>query len=91
MLKVVTYEDIREAFLAVSDIPDNDVSMLVALYLITSYLYLRYYKKVIEHFLFVLVEDFNAMDIFPWGKSFFDMLISSLREGRVREQPIMNL
>lgn len=68
-----------EAFLASNDFLDMNVSMLSALYFITSYLYLRDYEKVVEYFLFVLVEDLNAMDLLPWAKSLFDMLISSLR------------
>lgn len=68
-----------EAFLASNDFLDRNVSMLSALYFITSYLYLRDYEKVVEYFLFVLVEDLNAMDLLPWAKSLFDMLISSLR------------
>jgi hypothetical protein len=80
-LKVVTQEDVREAYFAAGDMPDEDVSKLGALYFITSYLLPRDYKKVVEHYLFVLVDDFNKMNLFPWGKLLFDALISSLRDG----------
>ncbi|XP_022858501.1 uncharacterized protein LOC111379374, partial [Olea europaea var. sylvestris] len=74
-LKNVTRENIKDAFLGSIDILDEDVSILGALYFITSYLHPRDYKKVVDHFLFVLVEDFSAMNVFPWDKSLFDTLI----------------
>lgn len=80
-LKIVTHADAKEAFLGAGGIPDDDVSKLGALYFLTSYLFLRDYKKAVDHFLFVLVEDFNLMNLFPWGKPLFDTLVSSLREG----------
>ncbi|XP_022846255.1 uncharacterized protein LOC111368996 [Olea europaea var. sylvestris] len=80
-LKNVTHENGKDAFLRSIDILDKDVSMLATLYFITSYLYPRDFKKAEDHFLFVLVENFNAMNVFPWGKSLFDTLVSSMREG----------
>lgn len=80
-LKVVTHEDVREAYFTADDIPDEDVSKLGALYFVTSYLLPWDYKKVVEHYLSVLVDDFNKMNSFPWGKSLFDTLITSLRDG----------
>ncbi|CAA2986931.1 Hypothetical predicted protein [Olea europaea subsp. europaea] len=80
MLKYVTHENIKDAFLGCTDISDEDVSMLGALYFKTSYLHPRDYKKAMDHFLFILVEDFSAMNVFPLGKSLFDTVVNSLRE-----------
>lgn len=43
-LKVITDEDIKDSFLAIRDIPNEDVSKLAALYFITSFLYPRDHK-----------------------------------------------
>ncbi|CAA2969908.1 Hypothetical predicted protein [Olea europaea subsp. europaea] len=75
-LKNVTHEDINDAFLRATDILDENVFMLDALYFITFYLHPKGYKKALDHFLFVLVEDFNVMNVFPWGKSMFDMQVA---------------
>lgn len=75
-LKVVTHENVREPFLAMSDIPNEDVSMLGALYFNISYLYSRDYKKVVEHFLFVLVEDF---DVIAFGAQYREAYVTYIQ------------
>lgn len=47
-LKVVMHEDVRETFLLASDIPDENVSMLDALYFITSYLYRNITRRLLN-------------------------------------------
>lgn len=86
-LKLVTNENVRDVFLDVSGVDDHDVVRLGILYLITSYLFSTSYKKVVEHYLFALVEDFDAMGMFPWGKDLFEMSMKSLKEGLGRRNP----
>ncbi|CAA3021184.1 Hypothetical predicted protein [Olea europaea subsp. europaea] len=52
----------------IETLPDTDVAMIGMLYFITAYLFPRDYKKVFDHFLFMLVEDFSAMNQFPWDE-----------------------
>lgn len=49
----------------VEALPDNDIAMMGILYFITAYLFHRDYKKVVDHYLFVLVEDFSTLNRFP--------------------------
>ncbi|CAA2985555.1 Hypothetical predicted protein [Olea europaea subsp. europaea] len=71
----------------VEALPDNDVAMFGVLYFLTAYLFLRDYKKVVDHFLFVLVEDFIEMNSFPWGKLLFQITLGALRDGFSRRTP----
>ncbi|CAA2969461.1 Hypothetical predicted protein [Olea europaea subsp. europaea] len=66
---------------------DNDVAMFGVLYFLTAYLFPCDYKKVVDHFLFVLVEDFNEMNSFPWGKLLFQITLGALRDGLSRRTP----
>jgi hypothetical protein len=86
-LKLVTNEDVRDVFLSVSDIDAHDVVRLGILYLITSYLFSTSYKKAVDNYLFALVEDFELLEMFPWGKELFEMSIKSLKEGLGRRNP----
>lgn len=36
---------------------------------------------MVDHYLFVLVEDFTLMDKFSWGKLLFESTLNDLREG----------
>lgn len=58
----------------VNTLPDNDVVMLGALNFITAYLFPRYYKNVVDHFLFVLVEDISALDKFSRRSYYLKLL-----------------
>ncbi|CAA3006825.1 Hypothetical predicted protein [Olea europaea subsp. europaea] len=69
----------------VETLPDNDVVMIGMLYFITTYLFPRNYKKVVDHFLFVLVEDFSVMNQLPWGKLLFEITLSALKDGLSRK------
>ncbi|CAA3008817.1 sentrin-specific protease 1-like [Olea europaea subsp. europaea] len=71
----------------VEALPDNDVAMFGALYILTTYLFPRDYKKVVDHFLFVLVEDFNEMNSFPWDMLLFQITLGALRDGLSRRTP----
>ncbi|CAA2996400.1 Hypothetical predicted protein [Olea europaea subsp. europaea] len=71
----------------VEALPDNDIAIFRALYFLTAHLFPRDYKKVVDHFLFVLVEDFNEMNSFPWGKLLFQITLSALRGGLSRRFP----
>lgn len=73
-MDAVTHEDVKDTFLSVCQmpdldlveaLPDIDIAMFGVLYFLTAYLFPRDYKKVVDHFLFVLVEDFNEMNNFP--------------------------
>ncbi|CAA2935794.1 Hypothetical predicted protein [Olea europaea subsp. europaea] len=63
---------------------DKDIAMIGKLYFITAYLFPRDYKKVVDHFLFVLVEDFSTMNLFPWGKLLCEITLSALKDGLSR-------
>jgi hypothetical protein len=89
----ITHEDVKSTFLSacqmpdldlVEALPDNDIAMMGILYFITAYLFPRDYKKVVDHYLFVLVEDFSALNRFPWGKLLFDITLGALRDGLSR-------
>lgn len=89
-LNIVTHEDVRDAFIlacqlteqdVVELLVDEDVAKLGALYFITSYMFPRDYKKVVDHYLFVVVEDFSVIDSFPWGKILFETTPNDMREG----------
>ncbi|XP_022891721.1 uncharacterized protein LOC111406547 [Olea europaea var. sylvestris] len=80
-LKLVTNEDVRDVFLNLLDADDHDIVSIRILYLITSFLFSTSYKKVVENYLFTLVEDFAAMERSSWGKKLFEKSIKSLREG----------
>ncbi|CAA3018025.1 Hypothetical predicted protein [Olea europaea subsp. europaea] len=66
----VTHEDIKSTFIStcqmpnldlVEALPDDDVARIGALYFLTAYLFPRDYKKVVDNYLFALVEEFDAM------------------------------
>ncbi|CAA2934568.1 Hypothetical predicted protein [Olea europaea subsp. europaea] len=91
-----THEDVKDTFLSacqmpdlnlVEALPDNDVAMFGVLYFLTAYLFPRDYKKVVDHFLFVLVEDFNEINSFSWGKLLFQITLGALRDGLSRRTP----
>jgi hypothetical protein len=86
-LKLVTNEDVRDVFLDVSDVDDHDVVRIGILYLITSYLFSTSYKRVVDNFLFALVDDFDRMEMFPFGKELFQMSLKSLKEGLGHRNP----
>ncbi|CAA2956896.1 sentrin-specific protease 1-like [Olea europaea subsp. europaea] len=74
----VTHEDVKDTFLSacqmpdldlVEALPDNDVAMFGVLYFLTAYLFPHDYKKIVDYFLFVLVEDFNEMNNFSMGQA----------------------
>ncbi|CAA2955381.1 sentrin-specific protease 1-like [Olea europaea subsp. europaea] len=71
----------------VEALQDNDVAMFGVLYFLTAYLFPRDYKKAVNHFLFVLIEDFNKMNSFPWGKLLFQITLGVLRDGLSRRTP----
>ncbi|CAA2987777.1 Hypothetical predicted protein [Olea europaea subsp. europaea] len=69
----VTHEDIKSTFFSacqmpdldlVEALPDDDVARMGALYFLIAYLFPRDYKKVVDNYLFSLVEDFDAMNRF---------------------------
>jgi hypothetical protein len=89
----VTHEDVKSTFISacqmpdldlVETLPDKDVAMIGALYFCTHYLFPRDYKKVVDQFLFALVEDFTAMNSFPWGKLLFEITLGALKDGLSR-------
>ncbi|XP_022851416.1 uncharacterized protein LOC111373162 [Olea europaea var. sylvestris] len=89
----VTHEDVKSTFISacqmpdldlVEALPDHDVALIGILYFITAYLFPRDYKKVVDHYLFTLVEDFPALNSFSWGKLLFDVTLSSLKDGLSR-------
>ncbi|CAA3002687.1 Hypothetical predicted protein [Olea europaea subsp. europaea] len=71
----------------VEALPDDDVAKMGALYFLTAYLFPRDYKKVVDNYLFAPVEDFDAMNRFPWGKLLFDITLDSLKDGLSRRTP----
>jgi hypothetical protein len=80
-LKVVTSEDVKRVFLSLADAPDLDVVKIGIIYLITSYLFATSYPKVVDQYIFSLVDDLDTLDMFPWGKYLFETTLSSLRRG----------
>ncbi|CAA2981942.1 probable metal-nicotianamine transporter YSL7 [Olea europaea subsp. europaea] len=69
----VTHEDIKSTFFSACQMSDldlveallnDDVAGMGALYFLTAYLFPRDYKKVVDNYLFALVEDFDAMNRF---------------------------
>ncbi|CAA3009460.1 Hypothetical predicted protein [Olea europaea subsp. europaea] len=88
-----THEDVKDTFLFTCQmldldldeaLPDNNVAMFGVLYFLTAYLFFHDYKKVVDHFLFVLVVDFNEMNSFSWGKLLFQITLGALRDGLSR-------
>ncbi|CAA2961804.1 Hypothetical predicted protein [Olea europaea subsp. europaea] len=64
----------------VEALPDDDIARMGALYFLTTYLFPRDYKKVVDNYFFVLVEDFNAMNRFTRDKLLFDITLGSLKD-----------
>lgn len=92
----ITPEDIKSTFIfacqmldldLVEALPDDDIVMIGALYFLTSYLFYRDYKKVIDNYLFALVEDFAVIKRFPWGKLLFEITFGSFKDGLSRRNP----
>ncbi|CAA2998072.1 Hypothetical predicted protein [Olea europaea subsp. europaea] len=75
----------------VEALPDDDVARMGALYFLAAYLFPRDYKKVVDNYLFALVENFDAMNRFPWGKLLFDTTLGSLKDGLSRRTPYYRL
>ncbi|CAA3007059.1 Hypothetical predicted protein [Olea europaea subsp. europaea] len=89
----VTHEDIKSTFFSacqmpdldlVEALPDDDIARMGTLYFLTAYLFPRDYKKVVDNYLFTLVEDLDAMNRFPLGKLLFDIILGLLKDGLSR-------
>ncbi|XP_022865102.1 uncharacterized protein LOC111384983 [Olea europaea var. sylvestris] len=80
-LKVITSEDVKRVFISLDDAPDLDVVKIGIIYLITSYLFATSYLKVVDQYIFALVDDFATLETFPWGRYLFETTLSSLRKG----------
>ncbi|XP_022851142.1 uncharacterized protein LOC111372943 [Olea europaea var. sylvestris] len=85
----MTHEDVKSTFIfacqmpdldLVETLPDHDVALIGILYFVTAHLFPRDYKKVVDHYLFTLVEDFPELNSFPWGKLLFEITLSSLKD-----------
>ncbi|CAA3026196.1 Hypothetical predicted protein [Olea europaea subsp. europaea] len=92
----VTHEDIKSTFIYACQMPNLDlvealldvaIARMGALYFLTTYLFPRDYKKVVDNYLFALVEDFDAMNRFPWGKLLFYITLGSLKDRLSRKAP----
>ncbi|XP_022891911.1 uncharacterized protein LOC111406765 [Olea europaea var. sylvestris] len=91
---IVTHEDVKSTFISACQMPDldlvetlpnHDVALIGILYFITAYLFSKDYKKLVDHYLFTLVEDFPALNSFPWGKLLFEITLSSLKDALSRQ------
>ncbi|CAA2968761.1 Hypothetical predicted protein [Olea europaea subsp. europaea] len=67
--------------------PDDDVAMINVLYFLTSYLFLRDYKKIVDNCLFALIENFDAINRFAWDKLLFEITLASSKDGLSRRTP----
>lgn len=61
-LKIVTSHGVKRIFLSL-----DDVAKLGIIYLLT---------KVIDHYMFALTDDFETLNMFPWGKYLFELTLS---------------
>ncbi|XP_022892058.1 uncharacterized protein LOC111406933 [Olea europaea var. sylvestris] len=80
-LKAVTSEDVKRVFISLDDAPDLDVVKIGIIYLITSYLFATSYPKVVDQYIFALVDDFATLETFPWGRYLFETTLLSLKKG----------
>ncbi|CAA2994227.1 Hypothetical predicted protein [Olea europaea subsp. europaea] len=64
----------------VETLPDNDVAMSETLHFIITYFFPRDYKKIVDHFLFTVNEDFSTMNWFSWDKLLFETTLGTLKD-----------
>ncbi|CAA3023697.1 Hypothetical predicted protein [Olea europaea subsp. europaea] len=90
----VTHEDVKSTFIPACQMPDmdlvealldHDVALSGIPYFITACLFSRDYKKVVDHYLFMLVEEFSTLNTFPWEKLLFEITLSFLKDGLSRQ------
>lgn len=80
----ISHSRVKEIYLEnlnlVTNEDNRDMVRIGIFYLITSYLFSISYKRIVENYLFALVENFDTMGMFPWTKDFFELSINSLKK-----------